>query len=73
MHEVKKVNEEKGADRLEQIGMGTCVQHQQSQLAVILLPNQQPIRLNVTLPCVVITKTFQFVRMILLRQFSNCA
>ena len=36
----------------EKVGMCACINHDKNKLLVVLLPDKQPIRLNVTLPLV---------------------
>lgn len=48
--------------------MCASVKHQQGKQHVVLLPHQQPIRLDVALPCTVALEARQLVRLVLARQ-----
>lgn len=53
---------------LEQIGVCAGVEHQQGEACVVLLPDEQPVRLDVALPRHPILEARQLVRTVLLRQ-----
>ena len=53
---------------LEQVGMCADVEHQQGEARVVLLPDEQPVRLDVALPRHPILEARQLVRTVLLRQ-----
>ena len=43
--------------RSKQVGMRPRIKHQKSKLGVVLFPNEQPIRLDMTFPSVVAFET----------------
>ena len=53
---------------LKQIGVCAGIEHQQGEAVVVLLPHQQPVRLNMTLPRAVTLESRQFVRSVLARK-----
>ena len=53
---------------LEQIGVCAGVEHQQGEACVVLLPDEQPVRLDVALPRHPALEARQLVRTVLLRQ-----
>ena len=52
---------------LEYVGMGASVEHQQGELHVILLPHQQPVGLDMTLPRHIALEAGKFVGLVLAR------
>ena len=48
--------------------MRACVEHEQGELHVVLLPNQQPVGLDMTFPRVVVWDVLQLMRFVLSRQ-----
>ena len=48
--------------------MGAGVEHQQGEPHVVLFPHQQPVRLDVALPCAVSLEARQLLRLVLARQ-----
>ena len=44
----------------EKVGMCACINHDKNKLLVVLLPDKQPIGLNVTLPLVLAVRVRTF-------------
>ena len=54
----------------EEISMSACLEEQQCEFTIILLPRHQPVRLNMALPLPLMV-ALQLVRLILIRQLAS--
>ena len=55
----------------EQVGVSTCISHQQHKFQVILIPDEKPVWSDMALP-VTLKLSVKDVRAILLREFAFC-
>ena len=55
---------------IKQVGMCACTEHNENEFLVVLLPNEQPVRLDVTLP-LTLAVAVELMRLVFCRQCAR--